>query len=84
MQNYIGKLNMIKWNRFETDYKNEWVIFTHWISFTGPLLPRVNKHTHFLIPRMDKPKPFEQALSKFRFFTLLMIRDYSSLVSSRN
>ena len=28
---------MIKWNRFNTDCRNEWAIFTLWISFTGPL-----------------------------------------------
>ena len=35
--NYIGKLRMIKWNRFDTDNKNESAIFTRWISFTGSL-----------------------------------------------
>ena len=35
-QNYIGKqLKMIKWNRFDTDCKNEWAIFNRWISFSG-------------------------------------------------
>ena len=28
---------MIKWNRFDTDRKSEGAIFTHCISFTGPL-----------------------------------------------
>ena len=28
---------MVKWNRFDTDCKNEWDILTRWISFTGPL-----------------------------------------------
>ena len=28
---------MIKWRRFDTDRKNDWAIFTRWISFTNPL-----------------------------------------------
>ena len=34
--NYIGKLKIIKWNRFDTGCKNEWVILTHCISSTDP------------------------------------------------
>ena len=37
VQNNIGKLKMIKWNRFDTDCKNEWAIFSHRISFIGHL-----------------------------------------------
>ena len=37
MQNYIDKVRVIKWNRCDTDCKNEQAIFTRWISFTGPL-----------------------------------------------
>ena len=28
MYNYIGKLRIIKWNRFDTDCKNEFAMFT--------------------------------------------------------
>ena len=34
---------MIKWNRFDTDCKNERAIFTRWISFTGPLSLQINR-----------------------------------------
>ena len=27
---------MIRWNSLDITCKNEWAIFTHWISFTGP------------------------------------------------
>ena len=37
MESYIGKLKMVKWNRFDTDCKNEWAIFTPCYNFTGPL-----------------------------------------------
>ena len=37
MQNYLDKLKMIEWNSLDITCKNEWAIFTCWISFTGPL-----------------------------------------------
>ena len=27
MKNYPGKLEIIKWNRFDTDFENDWAIF---------------------------------------------------------
>ena len=46
MKNYIGKLKMIKWNRFDTDCKNERDVFIRCISFTCPLPPQCF-HDHF-------------------------------------
>ena len=37
-----GEAEMINWNRFETDCKTEWAIFTRCISFTGPLTQQSN------------------------------------------
>ena len=36
MQNYVGRLKVIKWNRFDTDCKNERAIFARWMTLTGP------------------------------------------------
>ena len=38
MYYYIGKLKMTIWNRFDTDWKNGWAVFTCCISFTDPFL----------------------------------------------
>ena len=37
--NFIGKLKVTKWNGVDTDSKNKSALFTHCISFTGPLQP---------------------------------------------
>ena len=37
MSNYLDKLKMGRWNSLDITCKNEWAIFTRWISFTGPL-----------------------------------------------
>ena len=49
LKNYIGKLKMITWNRFDTDCKNEWAIFTRLISLTGPLAVLILSIDSFII-----------------------------------
>ena len=41
MQNYQDKLKMIGWNSLNITYKNEWAIFTCWVSLTGPFAKTV-------------------------------------------
>ena len=48
MQNFLDKLNMIGQDSLDITCKNEWAIFTCWISLTGPF-KRPVKYTHNLV-----------------------------------
>ena len=67
MYNYIGKLKMIKWNRFDTDCKNKRAIFTRCISFTGPFVTFWEKRRDRTIIRKQGALFFKEFVKDVRF-----------------